>query len=302
MTSTARHFLTLRDLDSQQIRALLTRATALKQAHKRAEHDEFMRGKILAMIFTKSSTRTRTSFEAAVAHAGGSTMFLAPGDSQLNRGEPISDTARVMSRMVDAVVIRTDSHALVEDFAKFSDIPVINGLTDDFHPCQLLADIQTFQEHRGDIAGARVAWVGDGNNVCHSWINAADLLDFQVSVATPAGYEPNKNICTQAGAHVELVDNAADAVKDADLIVTDTWVNMGQEDEKAARLKTFERFQVTDELMNLAKLDAIFMHCLPAYRGYEVAASVIDGPQSVVWDEAENRLHAQKALLELLLA
>jgi len=282
MTATTRHFLTLRDLDGPEIRTILARATTLKQAHGRGEFDEFMRGQILAMIFTKSSTRTRTSFEAAVAHAGGSTMFLAPGDSQLNRGEPVSDTARVMSRMVDAVVIRTDSHSLVSEFAEFCDVPVVNGLTDDYHPCQLLADIQTFQEHRGDIAGAEVAWVGDGNNVCHSWINAADLLGFQVRVATPTGFEPQAAIQKQAGNQVQLFDNAADAVHNADLVVTDTWVNMGQEDEKAARLKQFE-------------------NCLPAYRGYEVTASVIDGPQSVVWDEAENRLHAQKALLEFLL-
>jgi len=208
MTSTTRHFLTLRDLDGPQIRTIVARATALKEAHRRGEFDEFMRGKILAMIFTKTSTRTRTSFDAAVAHAGGSTMFLAPADSQLNRGEPVSDTARVMSRMVDAVVIRTDSHSLVSEFAEFSNVPVVNGLTDDYHPCQLLADIQTFQEHRGDIAGAQVAWVGDGNNVCHSWINAADLLGFQLHVATPTGFEPQVAIRKQAGDQVQLFDQA----------------------------------------------------------------------------------------------
>lgn len=273
----------------------------LKMALKQGQRDEFMRGKTLAMIFTKSSTRTRTSFEAAVTQAGGNTLFLAPADSQLNRGEPVSDTARVMSRMVDAVVIRTDAHQLVEDFAAHSEVPVINGLTDDYHPCQLLADIQTFQEHRGPVKGARVAWVGDGNNVCHSWINAADLLDFNLAVATPEGFEPDQSIQEAAADHVELHTNASDAVRDADLVVTDTWINMGQEQEKSQRRKQFSGYQVNAELMNQARPDAIFMHCLPAYREEEVSTEVIDGPRSVVWDEAENRMHAQKALLEFLL-
>lgn len=273
----------------------------LKKALQQGQRDEFMRGKTLAMIFTKSSTRTRTSFEAAVTQAGGNTLFLAPADSQLNRGEPIADTARVMSRMVDAVVIRTDSHQLVQDFAAHSEVPVINGLTDDYHPCQLLADVQTFQEHRGPVKGARVAWVGDGNNVCHSWINAADLLDFNLAVATPDGFEPDLSIREAAAGHVEIHTDAADAVRDADLVVTDTWINMGQEQEKSRRRKQFSGYQVNAELMKLAKPDAIFMHCLPAYREEEVSAEVIDGPRSVVWDEAENRMHSQKALMEFLL-
>ncbi len=274
----------------------------LKQTLRSGQRDEFMRGKTLAMIFTKSSTRTRTSFEAAVTQAGGNTLFLAPGDSQLNRGEPIADTARVMSRMVDAVVIRTDAHKLVQEFAQFSEVPVINGLTDDFHPCQLLADIQTYQEHRGSIKGARVGWVGDGNNVCQSWINAADMLEFSLRIATPDGFEPDHSILQAAADHVEMVASASDAAQDADLVVTDTWTNMGQEKEKSERKKQFNGYQVNDDLMRLAKPDALFMHCLPAYRGEEVSAEVIDGPRSVVWDEAENRLHAQKALMEFLLS
>lgn len=296
-----RHFLTLRDLTGQELNQILKRAATLKQELERGERVEFMRGKTLAMIFTKSSTRTRTSFEAAVTQAGGNTLFLGVADSQLNRGEPISDTARVMSRMVDAIVIRTDAHQQVMEFGKFSRVPVINGLTDDYHPCQLLADIQTFQQHRGTIQDARVAWVGDGNNVCHSWINAADLLGFTLSVATPPGFEPDATIREAANGRVEIHRDAAAAVRGADLVVTDTWTNMGQEQEKAARQKQFDGFQVDAALMQLASPDALFMHCLPAYRGYEVSAEVIDGPQSVVWDEAENRLHAQKALLEFLL-
>jgi ornithine carbamoyltransferase len=297
-----RHFLTLMDLSRDELRQILQRAIELKTAHRSGTRHEPLRGKTLAMVFDKSSTRTRVSFEAGMAQLGGSSMFLSPRDLQLGRGEPIEDTARVMSRMVDVIVIRTHAHELVETFAAHSRVPVINALTDMYHPCQLLADIQTYMEHRGDIAGRTVAWVGDGNNVCHSWMNAARQLEFSLIVATPAGYEPDAALTAACGRHVRLTHDPRHAVASADVVVTDTWASMGQEEEKNARMRTFDGFEVTAALMGCAKPDALFMHCLPAYRGVEVAADVLDGPQSVVWDEAENRLHAQKALLEFLLA
>jgi ornithine carbamoyltransferase len=241
------------------------------------------------------------SFEAGMAQLGGASMFLSPRDTQLDRGEPVEDMARVMSRMVDVVVIRANSHATVERFARHSRVPVVNALTDLHHPCQLLADIQTYIEARGDIAGRVVGWVGDGNNVCHSWMQAARQFGFTLRVATPKGYEPNPDITKACGASVALLNDPREAVRAADAVVTDTWASMGQEAEKTQRMKDFAGYTVDQSLMALAHRDAIFLHCLPAYRDYEVAREVIDGPQSVVWDEAENRLHAQKALLELLL-
>jgi len=295
-----RHFLTLADLPADALARLLARAIELKQ--KRAGAPLPLTGKVVAMIFEKSSTRTRVSFESGVAQLGGTTLFLSPRDMHLDRGEPVEDTARVMSRMVDAIVIRANHHQMVERFAAHSRVPVVNALTDLHHPCQLLADIQTWIEHRGPVAGKTAAWIGDGNNVCHSWIEAAALFGFHLRVATPAGYEPKSEIVAAAGSAVSLLRDPAQAARGADLVVTDTWASMGQEAEKTKRQQAFHGFQVDAALMRLAKPDAIFMHCLPAYRGQEVAADVIDGPQSVVWDEAENRLHAQKALLELLLA
>lgn len=236
-----------------------------------------------------------------MAQLGGSSVFLSPRDTHLGRGEPIEDTARVLSRMVDAIVIRTHSHATLETFAAHSRVPVINALSDLSHPCQLLADMQTYLEQRGEIRGKTVAWIGDGNNVCHSWIKAAGLLDFQLNIAVPKGYEPNADALETFAGHITLTHAPEEAAQAADIVVTDTWASMGHENERAKRERDFAGFLVDNRLMALAKPDALFMHCLPAYRGCEVAAEVIDGPQSVVWDEAENRLHSQKALLELLL-
>jgi ornithine carbamoyltransferase len=299
---TVRHFLTLMDLSPQELASLMRRAIELKAMHARGDLHEPMKNKSLALIFDKSSTRTRVSFEAGTAQLGGNSMFLSPNDTQLGRGEPIEDTARVISRMVDVIVVRTHEHAKVERFAAYSRVPVINALTDLFHPCQLLADIQTFIEQRGEIGGRTAAWVGDGNNVCHSWMQAAVQFGFHLNVASPKGYEPDETLLAQCATQVTLTQDPRVAVEGADVVVTDTWASMGQEAEKAARLQAFAGYQVDTAMMKLAHQDALFMHCLPAYRGYEVAAEVIDGPQSVVWDEAENRLHAQKALLEFLLA
>lgn len=296
-----RHFLSLMDISADEFRQLLARAAELKTLHKSGKVITPLSGKTLAMLFDKSSTRTRVSFEAGMAQLGGSSMFLSPRDLQIGRGEPVEDTARVMSRMVDIIVMRTGEHSNIETFAANSQVPLINALTDMYHPCQLLADMQTYIEHRGDISGKTVAWLGDGNNVCHSWMNTARLLGFKLVVATPQGYDPDATLLAECKDHVSLERDPMAAASGADVIVTDTWASMGQEDEKADRNKAFRQYMVTDEIMAQAADDAIFMHCLPAYRGSEVEADVIDGPQSVVWDEAENRLHAQKALLEFLL-
>ncbi|MBM4200518.1 MAG: ornithine carbamoyltransferase [Gammaproteobacteria bacterium] len=297
--SEPRHFITLLDLDAGEFRQLIDRAIQLKA---RAELYQPFRGKVLGMIFEKSSTRTRVSFEAGMAQFGGSAIFLSPRDTQLGRGEPIEDSARVLSRMVDCVMLRTHAHATVETFARHSRVPVINGLTDRFHPCQLLADMQTYFERRGDIAGRTVAWVGDGNNVCQTYIHAAQLLDFELKIACPHGYDPEHELLAAGGHRVALLRTARDAVRNADLVVTDVWASMGQEDEQGARAAAFQAYCVDAALMSEARPDALFMHCLPAHRGEEVSADVLEGPQSAVWEEAENRLHAQKALLELLLA
>ena len=253
------------------------------------------------MVFEKSSTRTRVSFETAMAQFGGQAIFLSPRDTQLGRGEPVEDSARVLSRMVDAIMIRTFEHEKLELFSAYSDVPVINALTDMYHPCQLLADVQTFTEHRGSIQGKTVAWVGDGNNMCHSYINAARQFDFKLNIACPESYDPEQSILATATDHAEIIRDPMQAAKNVDLIVTDVWASMGQEDEQQQREKDFNGYLVTTEMMAQANNDVLFMHCLPAHRGEEVSADVIDGPQSVVWDEAENRLHAQKALLEYLL-
>jgi ornithine carbamoyltransferase len=296
-----RHFLTLLDVSSEELRVLTERATELKVRLRAGAIDEPLRNRTLALVFEKSSTRTRVSFEAAMVQFGGASLFLSPRDMQLGRGEPIEDTARVLSRMVDAVAIRTFAHAKLERFAEHSSVPVINALTDLFHPCQLLADIQTFVEHRGPMEGCTVAWVGDGNNMCHSYIHAARQLRFHLRIAAPEGYEPDAGLVAEAGARVELVRDPRDAVRGADLVTTDVWASMGQEAEQAQRTERFAAYQVNRELMAVARPDALFMHCLPAHRGEEVTDEVLMGPHSVVWDEAENRLHAQKALLEFLL-
>jgi ornithine carbamoyltransferase len=297
-----RHFLTLLDLSPEELQAIIRRAIELKASRREDPVYQPLKGRVLGMVFEKSSTRTRVSFEAAMAQFGGSAIFLSPRDTQLGRGEPLEDTARVLSRMVDAIVVRTYEHEKLERFATCSRVPVINALTDRFHPCQLLADVQTYHELRGPIAGRTVAWIGDGNNMCHSYINAARQLGFRLRIASPAGYQPEQALVRSAGSRVELLHAPTDAATDADLVVTDVWASMGQEQEHAARAAAFADYQVTTALMGRARANALFMHCLPAHRGEEVAADVIDGPQSAVWDEAENRLHAQKALLEWLLA
>ena len=298
---TPRHFLSLSDLTAAEFRQLLLRAQELKQLQKEQCCYEPLKNKMLGMVFEKSSTRTRVSFETAMAQFGGSAIFLSPRDTQLGRGERIEDTARVLSRMVDVIMVRTYAHESLELFAAHSRVPVINGLSDRFHPCQLLADMQTYYEHRGDIKGKTVAWIGDGNNMCHSFINASELLDFQLRIAAPPGYEPCQQLVAQHSARVTLLEDPETAVRSADLVVTDVWASMGQEDENSRRREAFSNYQINEKLMHHASPEALFMHCLPAHRGEEVSAAVIDGPQSVVWDEAENRLHAQKALLELLL-
>ncbi len=253
------------------------------------------------MIFEKSSTRTRVSFEAGMAQLGGSAIFLSPRDTQLGRGEPLADSAKVISSMVDGIMLRTHSHATVTTFAQYSRVPVINGLTDLLHPCQLLADMQTYFELRGDIAGKTVTWIGDGNNMCHSYINAARQFDFKLNIACPFDYRPEQSIVDAAGQRVAFFKTPEQAAYQADLIVTDVWASMGQEEEQQKREVAFRDFQVNAQTLEVAKADALFMHCLPAHRGEEVSADVIDGPQSVVFPEAENRLHAQKALLEFLI-
>jgi len=295
-----RHFLTLKDFTSDELQQLIQRAIELKRLHKAGEIYEPLKNKVLAMIFDKSSTRTRVSFESGMVQFGGGAIFLSPNDTQLGRGEPVEDSARVISSMVDMVMIRTFDHNMVERFADYSSVPVINALTDDYHPCQLLADMQTYVEHRGSIEGKTVTWVGDGNNMCHSYINAADRFGFNLNIATPAGYEPRADIVAEADANITLFNDVESAVQDSDLIVTDVWASMGQEEEQKKRELAFADFQVNEAMMALANKDALFMHCLPAHRGEEVSAEVMDKPDSVVWDEAENRLHAQKALLEFL--
>jgi len=296
-----RHLLTLLDLDPAEARALLTRAIQLKAMLRTGVDYRPLRHRTLAMIFEKASTRTRVSFETGMVQFGGHALFLSPRDTQLGRGEPIEDNARVLSRMVDAVMIRTFQHETLERFAAYSRVPVINGLSDLAHPCQLLADMQTYLEHRGDIRGRRVAWIGDGNNVCNSYINAARVFDFQLRIACPVGFEPNPAVLAAAGERCEILRDPREASAGADLVVTDVWASMGQEEEQRLREAAFAGYQVNEAVMAGAAPDALFMHCLPAHRGEEVSAAVIDGPQSVVWDEAENRLHAQKALLEMLL-
>ena len=299
---TIRHFLTLQDLSGDEFRQLLDRAIELKKGHKEGRIFEPLKNKVLGMIFEKSSTRTRVSFEAGMIQFGGNAIFLSPQHSQVGRGEEIADTARVLSGMVDGIMVRTFEHEKVELFAEYSSIPVINGLTDTYHPCQLLADMQTYQEHRGSIEGRTVTYIGDGNNMCHSYINAAMLLDFNLNIASPDGYLPDADIVAKAGDRVKVFSSAKEASQDVDLITTDVWASMGQEDEADERAKTFSEYQVNSKLMSRAKPDALFMHCLPAHRGEEVTAEVMDSAQSVVWDEAGNRLHAQKALLEFLMA
>ena len=294
-----RHFTSLLDLSSEEFHFIINRAIELK--NNRDPDYQPLKGRLLAMIFEKSSTRTRISFETGMAHFGGNATFLSPRDTQLGRGEPLQDSAKVISSMVDCIMLRTDKHETVTTFARHSSVPVINGLTDQEHPCQLLADMLTYFECRGNIKGKTVAWIGDGNNMCHSYIHAAMLLDFNLNIACPTGYQPNPEYVKAAGERVNFFNNPLEAAKNADLCVTDVWASMGQEEEKKLREIAFKDYQINAAIMNAAHNDALFMHCLPAHRGEEVTAEVLDGPQSVIFAEAENRLHAQKALLEFLL-
>ncbi len=296
-----RHFLTLRDLSAEEIHRLLRRAAELKALHYEGALHQPLQGRVLGMLFEKSSTRTRVAFEAGMAQLGGHAIFLSPRDTQLGRGEPVEDTARVLSSMVDAVMIRTYGHDQLERFADRSSVPVINGLSDLWHPCQILADLQTFEAHRGSIVDRRVAWVGDGNNMCNSWIEAAGLLGFDLRLAIPPGYRPDPDVIALGGHRVQLFDDPYQAADGVDLVTTDVWASMGQESEQGSRLEAFRTFCVTEGVMEQAGPDALFMHCLPAHRGEEVEALVLEGAQSLVWEEAENRLHAQKALLEFLI-
>jgi ornithine carbamoyltransferase len=296
-----RHFLTLNSLSRDELLALINRASALKKQFKQKNFETTLNNRVLGMIFEKSSTRTRVSFEAGMAQLGGHAIYLSPTGSQIGRGEPLEDTARVLSKMVDCIMLRTFEHERLEQFAAYSDVPVINGLSDSYHPCQLLADLLTYYENRGSIQGKKVVWFGDGNNMCHSYMNAAKLFDFKLSIACPEEFEPDAQILDATKDFVSIERDPATAVKNADLVVTDVWASMGQEDEQAQRIEKFAPYQVNTDLMECANGDALFMHCLPAHRGEEVSAAVLEGPQSVVWEEAGNRLHSQKALLEFLL-
>ena len=296
----ARHFLSLMDCTPQELNSLVRRGIELKDLRKRGILFEPLKNRVLGMIFEKASTRTRLSFEAGMIQFGGQAIFLSPRDTQLGRGEPIGDSAIVMSRMLDAVMIRTFAHATLTEFAAHSSVPLINGLSDDLHPCQLLADMQTFHEHRGSIAGKTVAWVGDGNNMCNTYMEAAVQFDFQLRIACPEGYEPKAELLAKAGDRVQIFRDPHEAVAGAHLVSTDVWASMGQEDEAAARLATFRPYQVDRALLDTAADDVLFMHCLPAHRGEEISHDLLDDPRSVAWDQAENRLHAQKALLEFL--
>lgn len=296
-----RHFLTLLDFTPQELSELIQRAIELKKILRQGHTFEPFKNKVLGMIFEKSSTRTRVSFESAMIQCGGGALFLSPKDTQLGRGEPVGDTARVLSSMVDIIMIRTFEHEKLETFARYSSVPVINALTDSYHPCQLLADMQTFVEKRGDIQGKTVAWVGDGNNMCNSFINAARQFGFQLRIACPVGFEPNAQLVADNHDRVTIVRHPQEAVTDVDLVVTDVWASMGQEGEQDHRINAFSGYQVNPALMDLAKPEALFMHCLPAHRGEEVSEDMLEDQRSVVWEEAENRLHAQKALIEKLL-
>lgn len=295
----ARHFLTLGELQADEARSIVQRAIKLKREHN-LEHRPLI-GRTLAMIFAKSSTRTRVSFEVGMAKLGGHALMLTTAQTQLGREEAVADTARVLSRMCDAIMIRNDSQADQEELARHSRVPVINGLSERHHPCQLLADMQTWFEQAGDPSGKTAAWIGDGNNVCTSWIEAAQLFGFKLRISTPAQYRPTAEDLALGGDAASLVESPADAAAGADVVVTDCWTSMGREAEQAQRIRALTPFQVDAALMQRAHAQALFMHCLPAHRGEEVTAEVIDGPQSVVWDEAENRLWAQMALLEFLL-
>jgi ornithine carbamoyltransferase len=309
MSKTMQHYLKFSDLDASTYAYLFSRSALIKSKFKAYEKHQPLTDRTLAMIFEKASTRTRVSFEAGMYQMGGSVVHLTTGDSQLGRAEPIEDSARVISRMVDLVMIRTYEQTKIESFAAHSRVPVINGLTNEFHPCQIMADLFTFIEHRGNtsrpldcLKGITVAWVGDGNNMANTWLQAAELLNFKVHVSTPSGYEIDQSVAgLRSSDSYKIFKDPLQACEGVDLVTTDVWTSMGYEAENETRRKAFAQWCVDTEMMSNAKKNALFMHCLPAHRGEEVQAEVIDGPQSVVWDEAENRLHVQKALMEYLL-
>jgi len=292
-----KHFIDFDNLSFEVLQDIIDCAIALKKQHNESAINNSLKNKTLAMIFDKSSTRTRVSFEAGMAQLGGHALFLSNNDIQLGRGEPITDSAIVISSMVDAVILRISSHKDIIEFSKHSNKPVINALSDLSHPCQILADLMTYQEQKGSINGKKVAWIGDGNNVCQTYMQAAELFGFELIIACPNGYKPNQSFIESYQNNINYCINPMDACKDVDLVVTDVWTSMGKESEQKQRESAFKGYQVDQKMMSLANSDALFMHCLPAHRGEEVSKDVIDGKQSVVWHEAENRLHAQKALL-----
>jgi ornithine carbamoyltransferase len=296
-----KNFINFDDLSHQELQGIIDRAISLKKEHRSGKLNDSLKNKTLAMIFDKSSTRTRVSFEAGMTQLGGQSLFLSEKDIQLGRGEPITDSAIVISSMVDAVMLRLSSHEDIVEFSRHSSKPVINALSDESHPCQILADLMTYQEQKGTIQGKKIAWIGDGCNVCQTYMQAAEIFDFELSIATPTDYGPSEVFVQKYKKNINFSESPMDACKDADIVVTDVWTSMGQESEKKQRERSFQGFQVNQLMMNQAKDDAVFMHCLPAYRGKEVSAEVIDGSQSVVWSEAENRLHAQKSLLLYLI-
>jgi ornithine carbamoyltransferase len=295
------NFINFDELSLNDLQGIIDRAISLKKEHKSGRINDSLKNKTLAMIFDKSSTRTRVSFEAGMTQLGGQSLFLSEKDIQLGRGEPITDSAIVISSMVDAIMLRMSSHEDIVEFSKYSSKPVINALSDESHPCQILADLMTYQEHRGSIEGKKIAWIGDGCNVCQTYMQAASLFDFELTIATPSGYGPSDAFIKKYQKNISFFDDPNKACKDADIVITDVWTSMGQESEIKQRETAFKGFQVDQKMMNQAKDDAIFMHCLPAYRGKEVSSGVIDGKQSVVWSEAENRLHVQKSLLLYLI-
>ncbi|TLN24497.1 ornithine carbamoyltransferase [bacterium] len=300
----ARHFLCLQDFSKEELGAMLKLAAELKARHAKGEQAPLLAGKTLGMIFKKNSTRTRVSFEAGMTQLGGHAIFLSTDTTQMGRGEPERDTARVLSRYVDAIMIRTDTQSSVEELARWATVPVINGLTDLHHPCQVMADMQTVIERLGTLEGITVAWIGDGNNMANSWIEAAGVMGFALRLACPAGYEPDSRVmrwAKEAGADISLTRNPLEAARGADVVNTDVWASMGQESEKDKRKKDFASYMVDDKIMALTSQRSIFLHCLPAYRGLEVSEEVLEGPRSAVWDQAENRLHVQKAILATLL-
>jgi len=296
-----KHFINFDDLSLKELQGIIDQAISLKKEHKSGQINDTLKNKTLAMIFDKSSTRTRVSFEAGMTQLGGQSLFLSEKDIQLGRGEPITDSAIVISSMVDAVMLRLSSHEDIIEFSKHSSKPVINALSDESHPCQILADLMTYQEMNGSIKNKKIAWIGDGCNVCQTYMQAAGIFDFELSIATPKGYEPSELFIENYKKNINFYSDPLMACENADIIVTDVWTSMGQESEKKQRELAFTGFQVDQNMMNQAKQDAIFMHCLPAYREKEVSSEVIDGNQSVVWSEAENRLHVQKSLLLYLI-